>query len=122
LEVAECSIGTGATCGSVFLNQRFERALRIRFGRNADSILTPRRLEGAMRLFDTVIKRNYNPLDPGASKEYEVPIAGVSDMPDIGFEDGYLNLSESVPFLSVLTIGSNCKIFSNLCLIQSFNL
>jgi hypothetical protein len=48
-----------------------------------------------MRLFDTVIKRNYNPLDPAAPKEYEVPIAGVPDMPEIGFEDGYLNFSGS---------------------------
>jgi hypothetical protein len=102
--VAECTMGSGAACGSILLNQRFEWILRKRFERKADSILTPKRVAELVRHFDSSIKRDYNPLEPDADTEYEVPIVGVPDMPDIGLEDGYLRLSEFFSFEMTLTI------------------
>jgi hypothetical protein len=94
LEVAECTIGTGGTCGSIFLNQRFESVIQKRLGDQADSILTPKRLADSVQLFDRYIKPAYNPFDSNATLDFGVPIACAPDIPDIGLEDGYLCLTE----------------------------
>jgi hypothetical protein len=47
-----------------------------------------------VRYFDSSIKRQFNPYDPACDTEFEVSIAGVSDIPRIGLEDGYLTLSK----------------------------
>jgi len=97
--VEECSVGTGAACGSIYLDQAFENLLKGRFGKASEKILTPKRLLELVRYFDSSIKRQFNPLDPSADTEFEVPIAGVDDIPRIGFEDGYLRLTKYDPSL-----------------------
>jgi hypothetical protein len=92
--VEECSVGTGAACGSIYLDQAFENLLKGRFGKAWEKILTPKRLLELVRYFDSSIKRQFNPLDPSADTEFEVPIAGVDDILWIGFEDGYLRLTK----------------------------
>lgn len=47
-----------------------------------------------VRYFDSTIKRQFNPYDSACDTEFEVSIAGVSDIPEIGLEDGYLTLSK----------------------------
>jgi len=84
--VEECSVGTGAACGSIYLDQGFENLIKGRFGKAWEKILTPKSLLELVRYFDSSIKRQFNPLDPSADTEFEVPIAGVDDIPWIGFE------------------------------------
>lgn len=92
--VEECSVGTGAACGSIYLDQAFIGLLTKKFGRKADTVLTKKRVAELVRHFDISIKRQYNPLDPRCETEYEIAFAGVQDMPEIGLEDGYLRLSK----------------------------
>ena len=96
--VEECTVGTGAACGSIYLDQGFENLLKGRFGKAWEKVLTPKRLIELVRYFDSSIKRQFNPLDTSATDtEFEVPIAGVDDIPWIGFEDGYLRLTKFEP-------------------------
>jgi hypothetical protein len=91
--VEECSAGSGDTCGALYLDQGFEKLLRRKLGVHADSILTDRPIGELLRYFDNNIKRTFNPLGPRCAAEYEIGIAGVMNIPDIGLEDGYLTLT-----------------------------
>jgi hypothetical protein len=93
-ELDECSVGTGATCGAMYLNDAFERLLRQKFGGSAKEILTEKRLAEASRNFETQIKTQFNPFEPGCEDEYEIPIPGVDHIPSLGVEGGFLTLSK----------------------------
>jgi hypothetical protein len=92
--VEECTVGTGAACGSVFLDQAFIEFLKKKFGRKTKEILNDRRLENLVRHFDQHIKRSYNPLGDSPQTEFELELAGVEDDPEIGIDDEYLVLSK----------------------------
>jgi hypothetical protein len=94
LEIGECTFGAGATCGSICLDRRFERVIRSRLRGLPESVLSTKRLATMVAHFDNRIKREYNPLDPTVTVDLEVPIPGVSDKPEIGLQDGYLQLTE----------------------------
>lgn len=90
--VEECSVGTGALCGSVYLDQAFKNLLKKKFGEQAETFLTKRRLAELVRHFDSSIKREYNPYDPACDEEFEIFI-GIPDIPEIELWDDYLRLS-----------------------------
>ena len=92
--VEECTVGTGAACGAVYLDQGFENLIRKRFEGAGVRLLDDRRLADLLRQFDSSIKRQFNPFDPMAEKDFEISVAGIQDMPQIGLRDGYLILSE----------------------------
>ena len=89
----ECSVGVGAACGSVYLDQGFERLVRNRLGRRAYSILTSKCIAGSLRYFES-IKRDFNPYDADCETEFDIPLRGALNFPEIGLEDGYLRLSK----------------------------
>jgi hypothetical protein len=93
-EIQECSVGTGAACGAVFLDEDFERLLRNKLGRHATSILTARRAIEAAKYFDSGFKRNFYPYDRDSESDFEVPLVGAPDIPEIGLEAGYLKLTK----------------------------
>jgi hypothetical protein len=95
--VEECSAGSGDTCGALYLDQGFENLLRRKLGVHADSILTDRPIGELLRYFDNNIKRTFNPLGHRCAAEYEIGITGVTNIPDIGLEDGYLTLTRYHP-------------------------
>jgi len=68
--------------------------LRSKFGDKADSILTDRRRDDLIKHFDTEIKKKFNPLGQKCAAEWEIQVAGVTDDPDIGIEDGYLMITK----------------------------
>lgn len=92
--VEECNEGSGAACGAIFLNKGFEDLLRRKLGDQANTILTARRLNEAIRYFENSIKRAFNPFDDACDDEYDIPLSGAKDMPSIDLEDGYLKLSK----------------------------
>jgi hypothetical protein len=94
--VRECTVGTGATCGSIYLTKNFEDLVRRRLGSKAPQILTQKALTQCARAFENLIKCTFDPEDENAEDEYELPIPGAPDSPDIGLEDGYLRLSKFV--------------------------
>ena len=90
----ECTVGTGAACGAIYLDQGFERLLRRRFEGAGAGHLTDKRLADLLRQFDGTIKRQFNPLDPSAERDFEISVSGLVDMPNIGLRDGYMTLSQ----------------------------
>jgi hypothetical protein len=56
--------------------------------------LTQRALTQSARAFENLIKCTFDPDDENAEDEYELPLPGAPDSPDIGLEDGYLRLSK----------------------------
>ena len=95
--IKECNIGSGAACGSVYLDKGFERLVQEKFGNKASSILTPKRLNGALRHFEVVVKRVFDPYDGNCQREYEIPLIGAPDVPESGLVDCYLTLSQYHP-------------------------
>lgn len=93
--VEECTVGTGAACGAIYLDQGFETLLRNKFGEVGIQYLDDKRLSELVRHFDNQIKRQFNPFDSMAETEFEIPISGIQDMPSIGLRDGYLILTRS---------------------------
>lgn len=94
-EINECTAGTGGACGSIFLDKNFELLLRSKIGAggvDVDRILTPRRLEEAMRSFTDWIKCQFNPFSRQCETEFEIPIVGAPDIEAIGLEDGFLKI------------------------------
>lgn len=90
----ECTIGSGAACGSIYLNEGFESLLRKRFEEAGTDILTEKRRTELVRQFDHTIKQSFNPFDPSAEEEFELFFGNIDDMPTIGLRDGYLSLSK----------------------------
>jgi len=66
--------------------------LRI-LGDKADSILTRKCIVETVRQFDT-IKKEFDPFERDCEEEYEIPIKGAPEMPEIELEEGYLKLSK----------------------------
>lgn len=90
----ECTVGTGAACGAIYLDRGFEELLQKKFERVGANILDEKRLTGLVRQFDQAIKRQFNPLDEFSETEFEISLSGVEDMPEIGLRDGYLLISK----------------------------
>jgi len=90
--IEEVGVGIGAACGAVYLDQEFEKLLKLRFGEAAEKVLTAKRITDLKHYFETAIKRQFNPLNSSADTDFEIPIAGVRDMLSLGFKDGYLTL------------------------------
>jgi len=97
-QVEECNEGSGAACGAIFLNKLFESLVREKLGDRAKTIPTPKRINKAIRFFESTIKRSFNPLDPtSCDEEYEIPLSGAKDVSQIGLEDGCLGFTLSIP-------------------------
>jgi hypothetical protein len=86
-------VGTGAACGAIYLDQGFETLIRNKFGEVGIQYLDEKRMTELVRYFDSSIKRQFNPFDPLCDIDFEVPISGIQDMPQIGLRDGYLMLT-----------------------------
>jgi hypothetical protein len=92
-KIEECSAGTGATCGSIYLDSGFENLLRKRLGKDADRVLTKKNLSAALEKFDT-IKRQFNPIDGDCHEEYEIYLRGAPELPNIGLSENHLKLTK----------------------------
>jgi hypothetical protein len=92
-EIEECTVGTGAACGAIRLDEEFVRFLKNKLGRHATTILDAKRLAEATKQFDT-LKRSFNPCEEDCEPEYEFTFAGAPDIPEIGLEAGYLRLQK----------------------------
>jgi hypothetical protein len=99
-------------CGSMHLDIGFEELLRARMGDFfADSVRTTNTLRGARRHFETMIKSQYNGYDEDNEEEYEIPLPGWPDQPEIALEDGFLKLSRLKILLNIINIGMIYKPF-----------
>ncbi|KAL5001046.1 hypothetical protein BDV10DRAFT_161271 [Aspergillus recurvatus] len=92
VEVAE---GTGAVCGSLLLDGRFEELLRRKMGPEAYDALSPKSKEAAVTYWQERVKPNFTGQfdDEFGEVEYFIPVAGAADNPSIPIEDGFFMLS-----------------------------
>lgn len=77
LTVEECSVGTGAACASVYLDQAFIALFEKKLGKKAKTILRKRGVDELVRHFDQNIKRIYDPYDDWCDEEFDVGLGGL---------------------------------------------
>ncbi|KAF8245037.1 actin-like ATPase domain-containing protein [Wilcoxina mikolae CBS 423.85] len=88
LKLDESVGGTGALCGSVFLDYAFEQYIRRLLGDKAINDMKPRSKHEMMRTWEEKVKFTFgNTTDPEAV--YEVNVPGVPDNDDTNIEDGF---------------------------------
>jgi hypothetical protein len=84
-----CTVGTADTAGSIFLEKRFEDAVRKRLGKYADDVLRPRCLSEMMRHFRNFIVPEFQ--DDIDLINFGVP--GAPNIPEAGVEDGFMSMT-----------------------------
>ncbi|KAF1995329.1 actin-like ATPase domain-containing protein, partial [Amniculicola lignicola CBS 123094] len=88
LAVEECAVGDGGLCGSVYLDQAFERYIKTIVGEDEWNSIRDKPKKKMMREFESSIKRCYS----GDDQEYSVDLQGVEDNPREGIDDDTITL------------------------------
>jgi hypothetical protein len=95
--VRECNVGSGGTCGAVFLHEWFLTLLYSKLGRYANTILTDDCIEECMEWFERYVKFVFNPFDnEDDMKNYRVPMLSSpeANIPEINLRGRYLKLTK----------------------------
>lgn len=85
LEVQEATPGTGALCGSTYLNMRFAKFLRAKLGREDgfdDEVMAE-----AMDRFEKTVKRQFTMHAP-PDETYTIPVGGLANNRELGISRG----------------------------------
>ncbi|RPB02320.1 hypothetical protein L873DRAFT_1841843 [Choiromyces venosus 120613-1] len=91
LKVQESAVGDGGTCGSIYLNRRFELFLTEKLGGRAMERLRPRINAAVMKEFEDFIKRDF--CDLPTQDEYTISVPGVRDTQWNGVQDEVLTIT-----------------------------
>ncbi|OHE97825.1 hypothetical protein CORC01_06860 [Colletotrichum orchidophilum] len=92
LEVQEAAPGSGALCGSTFLNMRFAKFLRAKLGKEEgfdDDVMAE-----AMEQFEKKVKRQFT-LGASPEETYTIPIGGLNNNKELGINRGRFALKAS---------------------------
>ncbi|KAK6000862.1 hypothetical protein QM012_003587 [Aureobasidium pullulans] len=95
----ESSPDTGALCGGVFLNLRFQELVKSRMGSAAFKQLCVRKPKSwaiALKYFEDYVKKNFDPLDSQVEYDdnmFNVPLPGADDDAAAGIDCGFITLS-----------------------------
>ncbi|KAJ4398854.1 hypothetical protein N0V91_009905 [Didymella pomorum] len=90
-QVEECAMGAGDLCGSVYLDQAFERYIRLIVGESQWKQLKPKSKQKMMLDFENSIKRSY----AGDDKQFTVDLQGVEDNASVGIDDETITLKSN---------------------------
>jgi molecular chaperone DnaK (HSP70) len=93
LRVEESAVGTGALCGSAFLNYRFEDHVRARLGDEVYNNMKSKKAKTfnmGLKYFEEFVKRNFNDDD---DQEINVPFPGLPDNEEVGLDCGFLMMT-----------------------------
>lgn len=88
---------SGGICGSMILDERFERFLEETLGFDAFELLPERTRSGAIRYWETTIKSQYlgtETEDDYDDVDWELPLPGLPDKPLVGLEGGFMQLTK----------------------------
>ncbi|KAF2034234.1 actin-like ATPase domain-containing protein, partial [Setomelanomma holmii] len=88
LQIEECAVGDGALCGSVYLDQAFEKYIKIVVGEEQWANTKDKAKKKMMREFELSIKRCY----AGDDQQYSVDLQGVEDNPQESIDDETIGL------------------------------
>ncbi|ENH68697.1 Heat shock 70 kDa protein 12A [Fusarium oxysporum f. sp. cubense race 1] len=92
LEVQEAAPGSGALCGSTFLNMRFSKFLQSKLGKEEgfdDEIMAE-----ALDVFENKVKRQFA-LNIEPDETYNIPVAGLANNKSLGISRGRFALKAS---------------------------
>ncbi|KAK1968964.1 actin-like ATPase domain-containing protein [Colletotrichum sublineola] len=92
LEVQEAAPGSGALCGSTFLNMRFAKFLKAKLGKEEgfdDEIMAE-----AMEQFEKKVKRQFT-LGAAPDDTYTIPVGGLANNKELGINRGRFSLKAS---------------------------
>ncbi|KZL82583.1 hsp70-like protein, partial [Colletotrichum incanum] len=92
LEVQEAAPGSGALCGSTFLNMRFAKFLKAKLGKEEgfdDEIMAE-----AMEQFEKKVKRQFT-LGAAPDDTYTIPVGGLANNKELGISRGRFSLKAS---------------------------
>ncbi|KAK1658362.1 hypothetical protein BDP55DRAFT_398047 [Colletotrichum godetiae] len=92
LEVQEAAPGSGALCGSTFLNMRFAKFLKAKLGKEDgfdDEIMAE-----AMEQFEKKVKRQFT-LGAAPDDTYTIPVGGLANNKELGINRGRFALKAS---------------------------
>ncbi|KAF9762171.1 hypothetical protein IL306_003548 [Fusarium sp. DS 682] len=92
LEVQEAATGSGALCGSTFLNRGFSKFLRSKLGKEEgfdEDIMAE-----ALEVFEKKVKRQFA-LAVGPDETYNIPVAGLANNKSLGISRGRFALKAS---------------------------
>ncbi|KAL7766495.1 hypothetical protein ACKLNR_004411 [Fusarium oxysporum f. sp. zingiberi] len=92
LEVQEAAPGSGALCGSTFLNMRFSKFLQSKLGKEEgfdDEIMAE-----ALDVFENKVKRQFA-LNVEPDETYNIPVAGLANNKSLGISRGRFALKAS---------------------------
>ncbi|KAK3315466.1 hypothetical protein B0H66DRAFT_606349 [Apodospora peruviana] len=92
LEVQEAAAGTGALCGSTFLNMRFAKWLKAKLGKEPG--FDDEMMAEAMERFEKTVKRQYN-MSVLPEETYTIPVGGLANNKDLGITRGRYALKAS---------------------------
>lgn len=101
LKFCEVVAGSGGLCGGGFLNIRFERFIRSRFGEATFKKMQknkPKAWQVASEYFENYVKRNFAPSDDMErfdDTKFNVPFPGIPDDDSIGLECGFLVITSA---------------------------
>lgn len=111
LQLNEVAIGTGALCGAVYLDRRFEEFTIGRIGRERFEGMDHRARFQMVQFWETYVKREFVDYDDdamppsegteiegeGEGKEFWVPVMGVPDDEERGIRGGFLRVTRWAP-------------------------
>jgi molecular chaperone DnaK (HSP70) len=92
LEVQEAAPGSGALCGSTFLNMRFGKYLRGKLGKEEG--FDEEVMAEAMEVFEKKVKRQFA-LNVAPDETYNIPVAGLANNKALGISRGRFSLKAS---------------------------
>ncbi|KAK3683355.1 hypothetical protein B0T22DRAFT_246203 [Podospora appendiculata] len=92
LEVQEATPGTGALCGSTFLNMRFAKFIKHKLGKQPG--FDEEVLSEAMEKFEKTVKRQFT-LSTPPDETYTIPVGGLANNKELGISRGRYSLKAS---------------------------
>jgi hypothetical protein len=93
LQLHEVAVGTGALCGAVYLDRRFEDFVADKIGREALDGMDHRAKFQMGQYWETYMKREFSASDTQEEEDFWVPVMGVPDTEDGRMRGGFLRVS-----------------------------
>lgn len=101
LRLEESAPGTGALCGGVFLNLKFQDLVRRRMGVETFQAFCEKRPKAwavALKYFEDYVKRNFDPVESEIEyddNKFNVPLPGAEDNLAAGIEGSFITLTSA---------------------------
>jgi hypothetical protein len=94
LQLQEVAVGTGALCGAVYLDRRFDDFVAEKIGNDRFEAMDHRAKFQMRQHWETYMKREFSEKPPDEAEDFWVPVMGVPDSTDGRMRGGFLRVSQ----------------------------